>query len=97
MEKEDVTVNLRMTIEALKEQVDRLYAKLEERDNELANAVNEQILLAKELDSFRGYKRIEDVVADAIRTYQKLMYEGKDWATWLTVSEMMIEEKNDEH
>ena len=55
----------------------------------VANAVNEQIILGKILDNFNGYTRVEDVVADAIKIYQELLYEGKDWVTWLTVSERM--------
>ncbi len=89
LEKDVVIASLQMQVDGLKEQVDLLYGKLEERDHLVANAVNEQIILGKILDNFNGYTRVEDVVADAIKIYQELLYEGKDWVTWLTVSERM--------
>jgi len=89
LDKDVVIASLQMQVDGLKEQVDLLYGKLEERDYLVANAVNEQIILGKILDNFHGYTRVEDVVADAIKIYQELLYEGKDWATWLTVSERM--------
>jgi hypothetical protein len=89
LDKDVVIASLQMQGDGLKEQVDLLYGKLEERDHLVANAVNEQIILGKILDNFHGYTRVEDVVADAIKIYQELLYEGKDWVTWLTVSERM--------
>ena len=89
LDKDVVIASLHLQVDGLKEQVDLLYGKLEERDYLVANAVNEQIILGKILDNFYGYTRVEDVVADAIKIYQELLYEGKDWATWLTVSERM--------
>lgn len=89
LDKDAVIASLQMQVDGLKEQVDLLYGKLEERDHLVANAVNEQIILGKILDNFNGYTRVEDVVADAIKIYQELLYEGKGWVTWLTVSERM--------
>ena len=51
------------------ERIERLYQSLHERENQLDNAINEQIVIAKQLDSFKGFKCIEDVVCSTLIAY----------------------------